>query len=196
MKTEKTPPKIAIGRKHATKRATSNHRFTMKQRARDPMFELTPQHTQPQKTLSLVEIVMDDGTLLKGEIETPVEGGIAVMLNGLNQFIELKTYDGELHYISKDSMRTVRPMKVPEKENFTSKLTRFLRSDPYEVLGVTKDAEGEAIEAAYQRQLKNFHEILDYLDSSYKCLNAAYKEIEGQMTTALPKALGKQRPAE
>lgn len=160
------------------------------------MFELTPHYDQPQKTPLLVEIIMDDETVLKGEVEAPIEGGLSVMLNGLNQFIELKTYDGEMHYISKESMRTVRPMKVPEKENFTSKLSRFLRSDPYEVLGVAKDAEAKTIEASYQRQLKNFHDILDYLDSSYKCLNAAYKEIEGQQPEAWPKSLTGQPAGE
>ncbi len=142
------------------------------------MFELTPHYDQPHKTQALIEIVMEDGTNFKGEVEVPVEGGLSVILNGLNQFIELKTYDGEVHYISKESMRTVRPMKLPEKEGFSSKLKRFLKSDPYEILGVSRDADGKTIEAAYKRQLKNFHEILDYLDSSYKCLNAAYKDIE------------------
>lgn len=154
------------------------------------MFELTPHYEHPPKTSILVEMVMEDGTTLKGEIEAPSEGGISVILNGLNQFIELKTYDGELTYISKDSMRTIRPMHMPEKEGFPSKLKRFLRSDPYEVLGVTRDATHETIEASYQRQLKNFHEILDYLDSSYKCLNAAYKEIEDQeANTPMPLGL-------
>lgn len=132
---------------------------------------------------------MDDGTALKGEIEAPMDGGLAVVLNGLNQFIELKSYDGEMHYISKDSMRSIRPMKVPEKEGFSSKLKRFLKSDPYEVLGVARDANADTIEAAYQRQLKNFHEILDYLDSSYKCLNDAYKELD-RKSTELPIPMG------
>ena len=144
------------------------------------MFELTPHYDQPQKTSILIEIIMEDGTNLKGEVEAPSEGGLAIILNGLNQFIELKTYDGEVHYISKEAMRTVRPMKLPEKEGFASKLKRFLKSDPYEILGVSREADGKTIEAAYKRQLKNFHEILDYLDSSYKCLNAAYKEIESK----------------
>lgn len=144
------------------------------------MFELTPHYDQPHKTAVLIEIVMEDGTNLKGEVEAPTDGGLTVILNGLNQFIELKTYDGEVHYISKESMRTVRPMKLPEKEGFASKLKRFLKSDPYEILGVSREADAGTIEAAYKRQLKNFHEILDYLDSSYKCLNAAYKEVEAK----------------
>jgi len=142
------------------------------------MFELTSSYDQPQKTSLLVEIVLDDGAVLKGEIEVPADGGICVVLNGLNQFMELKTYDGEMHYVSKESMRSIRPMQVPEKEGVPAKLKRFLKSDPYEVLGVGRDASAETIEGAYKRQLNNFHEILDYLDSSYKCLNSAYKEIE------------------
>lgn len=164
-------------------------RFTVKQKAVHAMFELTPSYEQPQKTCLLVEMVMDDGTALKGEIEAPMDGGLAVVLNGLNQFIELKSYDGEMHYISKDSMRSIRPMEVPEKEGFSSKLKRFLKSDPYEVLGVARDANADTIEAAYQRQLKNFHEILDYLDSSYKCLNDAYKELD-RKSTELPIPMG------
>lgn len=152
----------------------------MRNRKQNLMFELTQQYEQPQKNSILVELIMDDGTNLKGEIEAPAQGGLSVVLNGLNQFIELKTYDGDMHYISKDSMRTVRPMKLPEKEGVPSKLKRFLRSDPYEVLGVAKESSAQTIEAAYQHQLKNFHEILDYLDSSYKCLNNAYSQIENK----------------
>lgn len=142
------------------------------------MFELTPHFEQPAKTSILVEVVMDDGTHLKGEIEAPMEGGLTVILNGLNQFIELKSYDGEMHYISKESMRSVRPMKLPEKEHFPDKIKRFLAADPYQVLGVSKDADSKTIAAAYQRQIKNFHEILDYLDSSYKVLNKAYQQVD------------------
>ena len=155
------------------------------------MFELTPHYDQPQRSLVLIEIIMEDGTNLKGEVEVPVEGGLSVILNGLNQFIELKSYDGEVRFISKERMRSVRPMKLPEKEGFTGKLKRFLKSDPYEILGVSRESDGKTIEAAYKRQLKNFHEILDYLDSSYKCLNAAYKEIESkQDKLTFPKNLG------
>ena len=159
------------------------------------MFELTPHYDQPQKTNLLVEVIMDDGASLKGEIDVPVEGGLAVILNGLNQFIELRAYDGEVHYISKESMRSVRPMHLPEKEHFPDKLKRFLKADPHQILGVTKDADSKMITAAYQRQIKNFHEILDYLDSSYKVLNQAYKQIDDR-TKKLPKHEEAQQEAQ
>lgn len=144
------------------------------------MFDLTPHYEQPQKISLLVEVVMDDGTNLKGEIEVPEEGGLPIILNGLNQFIEVRSYDGEMHYISKESMRTVRPMQLPEKPGFTDKLKNFLRSDPYQVLGISKESDSKTINDAYQRQLKNFHEILDHLDASYKGLNDAYHNLAGK----------------
>lgn len=149
------------------------------------MFELKTHYDQPQKATLLVEITMEDGTILKGNVEVPVEGGLAVILNGLNQFIELHTYQGETQYVSKDNMRTIRPIQLPEKEGLPDKLKRFMRSDPHQVLGVTKDASAKIIEEAYQRQLKNFHEILDYLDASYKGLNDAYQQLDGD-TKRLP----------
>lgn len=158
----------------------------LKQKVTTPMFELTPHFEQPQKTNLLVEVILDDGSSLKGELEVPVEGGLTVVLNGLNQFIELRAYDGEVHFISKESMRSVRPMHLPEKEQFPEKLKRFLKADPHQILGVAKDADSKIITAAYQRQIRNFHEILDYLDSSYKVLNQAYKQIEDR-TKKLPK---------
>lgn len=150
------------------------------------MFELTSHYDQPKKAKILVELVMDDGSLMKGRVEVPVEGGLGVILNGLNQFIELVTYDNELHFVSKDSVRSMRPVQVPEEESLPSKLKNFLRTDPHQVLGVDKDADGEEIEAAYQRQLKNFHEILDYLDTSYKGLNSAYKQLEDKVEMLPP----------
>ncbi|MGH1405919.1 MAG: hypothetical protein ACRBBJ_05115 [Rhodomicrobiaceae bacterium] len=150
------------------------------------MFELKSHYDQPKKAKMLVELVMDDGSSIKGRIEVPVDGGLACILNGLNQFIELYTYDNEIHYISKDSLRSLRPVQVPEKESLPNKLKNFLRTDPHQVLGVDKEADSEAISAAYQRQLKNFHEILDYLDTSYKGLNSAYKQLEGKMEMLPP----------
>ncbi|GJM01848.1 MAG: hypothetical protein DHS20C08_03490 [Rhodomicrobium sp.] len=150
------------------------------------MFELTPHYEQQAKTSVLVEVVMDDGAHLKGEIDAPAEGGLGHILNGLNQFIELRTYEGEVHYISKESMRSVRPMQLPEKEQFPEKIKRFLRADPYHILGISKGSDEKTITAAYQRQLKNFHEILDYLDSSYKVLNQAYEQA-GMKTKKLAK---------
>lgn len=152
------------------------------------MFELKSHYEHPTKAKMLIEMVMDDKTILKGHIEVPVEGGLAVVLNGLNQFIELCTYDNETHYVSKDSIRSMRPIQVPEKESLPNKLKNFLRSDPHQVLGVDKDADSKAISAAYQRQLKNFHEILDYLDTSYKGLNNAYKQLEGKLEMLPPPA--------
>ncbi|CAN0540564.1 unnamed protein product, partial [Scytosiphon promiscuus] len=121
------------------------------------MFELKPHYDQPQKANLLVEIVMDDNSVLKGHVEVPRDGGLAVIPNGLNMFIELTSYDGEIKFVSKDSIRTIRPVELPEKEGLPGKLKRFLRSDPHQVLGVSKDANSKTITDAYQRQLKNFH---------------------------------------
>ena len=86
------------------------------------MFELTSHYDQPKKAKILIELVMDDGSLMKGRVEVPVDGGLGVILNGLNQFIELVTYDNELHYVSKDSVRSMRPVQVPEEESLPNKL--------------------------------------------------------------------------
>lgn len=144
------------------------------------MFELSIQQSQPQRINMFVNIVMDDGTGLQGHIEVPEEGGLPVVLNGLNQFLEIRDREGEMHYISKESMRSIRPVNAPKEERFTNKLSRFLRSDPYEILGVDKAADDKTISDAYKRQLKNFHEILDYLDTAYKSLNTAYTELEAK----------------
>ncbi len=140
------------------------------------MFELSIQQ-QPNRVNMAVKVIMDDGTELQGHVEVPQEGGLPIILNGLNQFIELQTLEGEMHYISKDSMRTVRPTGIPDKQKFVNKLHKFMRADPHEVLGVAKNADQKTISSAYKLQLKNFHEILDYLDSTYKCLNSAYKQL-------------------
>lgn len=170
---------MITGKEPAWIQAVKYQRFTMKHIAGlSLMFELSLQQHQPQRINMLVNVAMDDGTKLKGHIEVPAEGGLPVVLNGLNQFLELRTYEGDMHYISKDSMRSVRPVDMPEKERLPNKLRRFLRSDPYEVLGVDKNADKKTISDAYKRQLKNFHEVLDYLDTTYKCLNTAYKQIE------------------
>ena len=140
------------------------------------MFELSIQQ-QPNRVNMSVKVIMDDGTELQGIIEVPQEGGLPIVLNGLNQFIELRSIEGETHYISKESMRNVRPIGIPDKQKFVNKLHRFMQADPHEVLGVAKDADKKTISTAYKQQLKNFHEILDYLDTTYKCLNSAYKQL-------------------
>lgn len=99
------------------------------------MFELKSHYDQPNKAKILVELVMNDGSLMKGRVEVPVEGGLAVILNGLNQFIELVTYDNELHYVSKECVRSMRPVQVPEEESLPSKLKNFLRTDPHQEIG-------------------------------------------------------------
>jgi len=142
------------------------------------MFELSIQQ-QPNRVNMAVKVVMSDGTEVQGQIEVPQEGGLPIVLNGLNQFIELRTTEGEMHYISKESMRTVRPIGMPDKQKFVNKLHRFMQADPHDVLGVAKNADEKTISASYKQQLKNFHEILDYLDTTYKCLNSAYKELGG-----------------
>lgn len=135
-----------------------------------------------------VELVLDDGRVVKGKLHLSSARQIFDELNADGGFLDFETYDGTRELISKRALRSVRPCDVPR----AAALRKDAAQDdfnPYSVLKLPEGADWPAVREAYHRLSKLYHpdkystvdlplEISEYLDAMARRLNAAYRALE------------------
>lgn len=139
-----------------------------------------------------VELAIDDGRIVKGQVFLPASRQIYDELNQSGGFLEFQAYDGPRELIAKTTVRSVRQIEIPSEKPLAAGRAISARQgdfDPYSVLGIEKGAPFEAAREAYFRLSKKYHpdrfanvelpeEISDYLEAMSRRLNAAFAALE------------------
>lgn len=144
-----------------------------------------------------VELMMDDGRTLTGNIVAPAARGLIDVLNASGGFVEFETAGGERAYLAKGSIRSARPRTPVRTDQMERRLKSVEASDPFQVLGVGRGSSAEAIREAYLRLAKAYHpdrlqgldiprEMLEYGSSMAKRINAAYAAVTETLAAAQP----------
>jgi hypothetical protein len=159
------------------------------------MFERSKVDNVPEASAVPVEVVLADGTLIKGKLMTSAGKTLSDALNGTTVFVEFEPYGGERTFLSKSQVASVRLVGVPKAANLSTRTRDGDSFNPHAILGVASDAGWEEVRQAYHKLAKTYHpdryaaaelptEVLDYLAVMARRVNAAYAALEAPRQTA------------
>jgi hypothetical protein len=137
-----------------------------------------------------VDIVLDDGTPMKGNILMPRDKNLRDLFNASELFFEFECFRLGPMVLSKSSVRSVRQNTVPAGDQLEKRLKSLERSDPFQILGVERNANREAVRQAYITMARNYHpdrfmridmpgEMVEYVNAMARRINHAYSELQG-----------------
>lgn len=153
------------------------------------MFERTRVDNAPEQSAVPVEVVLADGTLVKGKLLVSAGKTLADALNGTAAFIEFEPYGGERTFLAKGQLASVQLVGVPKAANLSVRTREGDSFNPHAILGVPCNAGWEEVRAAYHKLAKSYHpdryasaelpaEVQDYLAIMARRVNAAYAALE------------------
>lgn len=145
------------------------------------------------------ELVLDDGSVLKGRFLMSANRPIHEVLNGSGLFLEFQSYGGEAALIAKSTIRTIKLVNVPNANQLKAGLRNGDGFDPYQVLGIRTDATQDEIRRAYHELAKAYHpdryataslpaEVQEYLSAMVRRINQAFQALDRSRIEASHKA--------
>ncbi len=163
-------------------------------------------HTAGRGQAIAVEILMQDGDVLKGQLYSSLASSLVELMNGDRAFLEFETYDGELFVIAKAAVRHVKPVNIPAARELEQSAKQMERFDPFAILGVTREASADTVREAYRDMVKLYHpdryagmelprEVLNYMASASQRINAAFKTVAAFVAERDRQASQPQAPA-
>ena len=158
------------------------------------MFERTRVDNVPEPNAVPVEVVLADGTLIKGKLLVSAGKTLADALNGTAAFIEFEPYGGERSFLAKGQLASVQLVGVPRAANLASRTRDQDSFNPHAILGIGCNAGWEEVRQAYHKLAKSYHpdryasaelpaEVQDYLAAMARRVNAAYAALEAPRQT-------------
>ncbi|KAB2851199.1 MAG: J domain-containing protein [Hyphomicrobiaceae bacterium] len=144
-----------------------------------------------------VEMALDDGRTLTGQIIAPAARGLSDVLNANGGFVEFEAAAGDRTFLAKSSIRSVKPRQPVRFDQLERKLKSTEASDPYQILGVNRADGPEAVREAYLKLAKAYHpdrlqgldlprEMLEYGCAMAKRVNAAYAAVSEAIAATRP----------
>ena len=141
----------------------------------------------PQPVALPAQIVLADGTVLKGKLLVGSTKPLVESLNSSQPFLEFEAHGGERSYVAKAQVTSITPLAVPKVA--TLKTLASNDFDPCKILGIGQKASGNEIRESYLRQVKKYHpdrfasfdlpeEVVEYLGAMLTRINAAYAMLE------------------
>lgn len=142
----------------------------------------------------LVEMNLSDGRVFKGNLLVVKSSTLSRTLNNDSQFLEFESMEGTVRMIAKKAISDVRSIDMPKPIDLGAKTERS-DTDPYRTLGLAANAAPADIHDAYIRMSKIYHpdkfsgadfpkEIMQYLDSKIRAINAAHELLTGKSAKA------------
>lgn len=138
---------------------------------------------------ALVFVTYGDGATENLSIKLPLTSKLNDALNNADVFLDAVNAEGKQAFIAKSRIARIELVEVPK----ASQMNQYRREndrafDPYQVLGVDKGAEAEAVRTAYRALAKKYHpdrflamdlprEMLDYAAAMLVRINLAYEQI-------------------
>lgn len=143
------------------------------------------QNSDPQA----VNIVLTDGTTLTGTMLVPRDKQLRDVFNTPDMFLEFEDFRLGTTVLAKTSIRTIRPNTMPANDQLEKRTKALEKSDPFQILGVLKNVDREALRAAYVSQARLYHpdrfvgadlppEVFEYINAMARRVNAAYAELQ------------------
>ena len=137
---------------------------------------------------NLIEVQLVDGTMLKGTVLVQREKSLKDVFCSAEPFIDFQcSVSGEL-VLGKAAVASVRPCKQINADQLDRRLKMLEKSDAFGVLKVPKTVDREKVRDAYLTLTRIYHpdryagaelpvEVVEYLNSMTRRINAAYSEI-------------------
>ncbi|MGD9803001.1 MAG: DnaJ family molecular chaperone [Hyphomicrobiaceae bacterium] len=136
-----------------------------------------------------VEITTDAGETISGQMVVGAGRNLSQVLNGDGGFIEFEPWGGDRMYVSKSSLRAIKPAQAPRPESLKGRINAMDGFDPYMILGVRKGADLDEAKNAWRRLSMAYHpdryamaelpdEVTTYLAGMARRVNAAYAALE------------------
>ena len=153
--------------------------------------------SETEKGRIAVTLTLASGDTLNGHVFVKASGQLRDLLNGPDRFLEFEKRDLSLVYLSKDNILTVAALVVPKNDQLQRRARDIHAFDPYHSLGIERSAGPGEIRAAYWRRARDYHpdklagigapkEVVDYMNSMFARVHAAYKELSGEADPVLP----------
>ena len=147
---------------------------------------------EPERSSSTVEVTLEDGDTVAGRVFFPGTRSLGDELNNPSGFVDFEAYDGDRFFLSKGSVRIVRPRQIPRADHLARAQSKSELFNPWTVLGVAETAGKDDIREAYHRLVKQYHpdrysnlelpaEVKDYLNAMARRINTAYTTLNGAM---------------
>lgn len=141
---------------------------------------------------ALVALTFADGRSETVSVRLPLTAKLNDALNNGEAYLDVVNAAEKQYFLAKSQIVRVELVEVPRAShlNLQRRAADRDRFDPYEVLGVAKDAGSEAIRQAYHAMIKTYHpdrfsafdlprEMRDYTVAMVVRINLAYEQIGG-----------------
>ncbi len=145
-----------------------------------------------QNVRALVAVTHRNGTVETLTFKLSLSGKLHETLNNADRFLDVIDAQGKQSFLAKDDIARIELIEVPRANqiNLYRRVSDNSRFDPYQVLGVEKEADAAAIKAAYHTQVKRYHpdrflnidmpkEMSDYAAAMLVRINLAFEQIGG-----------------
>jgi hypothetical protein len=135
-----------------------------------------------------LEIVLADGTILKGDFLQPRDKSLREVFNMPDPFVDLDCALNGPTIIAKTQIRSLR-LNVPLRADQIEKREKQLeKSDAWGALGLPRNADREAVRKAYISLAHLYHpdrysgvdlpkEVAEYMNAMARRINGAYAEL-------------------
>jgi len=153
------------------------------------MFERNRVDTSTDAVSIDVQITLDDGEAIAGNMRISRSRDLTQTLNSPDTFIVFAPYDGEAMLLAKSAIRRVKPLQPCRVERLMPANPSSHQFDPHATLGVSKSATWDEIRSAYHALSMVYHpdrytnaelpeEVRTYLAGMARNINTAYSVLE------------------
>lgn len=139
---------------------------------------------------ALVALTFMDGKTDTVSVRLPLTSKLSDALNNADGFLDVMNGADKQYFVAKASLASVELIEVPKASqlNMQRRQSDRDRFDPYEVLGIAREAEADAIRQAYHLKVKAYHpdrftsldlprEMKDYAAAMLVRINLAYEQV-------------------
>jgi len=152
---------------------------------------------EAEKGRIAVTLTLASGPTLNGHVFVKASGHLRDLLNSSERFLEFEKRDLSTVYLAKDNILTIAAMSLPRNDQLQRRTRDLNAFDPYHALGIDRTASPGEIRAAYWKRARDYHpdklagigapkEVLEYMNSMFARVHAAYKELSGEHEPVLP----------
>ena len=148
------------------------------------------QNSKTNAVRALVTLTFTDGTTDAVSVRLPLTSKLHDALNNADTFLDVINAAGKQYFVAKALIASVELIEVPKASqlNMHRRSADRDRFDPYEVLGVAREAEPDAIRQAYHVKVKAYHpdrfssldlprEMKDYAAAMLVRINLAFEQV-------------------
>lgn len=159
------------------------------------MFERGRIDTRPEPMAVPVELELMGGEVQKGKLMLLASQAPLDAINQPGGFVEFVPYAGEPRLVAKSNIASIRLVGVPRVPALRVRSGVTDDFEPYTILGLPHGSPFEDVRNAYIELSKTYHpdryssaalpaEVVGYLETMARRVNAAYAALEGSERTA------------